>query len=83
MERSRLEPVRKLSNMAETFVHVTIASLLAQGLIEQSETGIKLTEAGIHRAETLWSEISNDNKLLLSGYIGKIIKSGGIIKGDE
>jgi hypothetical protein len=53
------------------------AGALANGLIAETETGIKLTEKGHAYAEKLWSRIPDMDKMLLAGYIGGILKAKG------
>ena len=58
-------------NTTRTHVQVACAEGIAMGLIEEVETGIRLTPKGVLYASALWEKIPDLEKLLLGGYIKK------------
>lgn len=52
-------------------VLVATADGIAQGLLIQTEKGIRLTPDGMSYAEELWNTFNDLNRLLLAGYLKK------------
>ncbi len=52
-------------------VIVAQANLLAQGLIEQTDTGIRLTNLGWNTAIAKWDTFADEDKLLLTAFLKK------------
>lgn len=50
-------------------VQVTIAELLAKGLVEQLDAGIRPTRKGRERASDVWESITSPDKLLLIPFL--------------
>ena len=58
-------------------VSIAWAEGIANGWIVQTDTGgIALTAKGEEHSRKLWDKISDIDRLLLAGYIGKLIKGG-------
>lgn len=56
---------------AERRVFVAQANLVALGLIDQTENGMRPTEKGLQKAAEIWDNLPDESKLLLVPYLRK------------
>ena len=55
---------------------IAIANLVANGLVEQTDTGIRITDKGWNVAAKKWEAFSDEDKLLLGAFMKKWRISG-------
>ena len=53
---------------------ITKANLIARGLIEESEKGIRLSEKGYQLMRERWMDMSNEDKLLMGVFVKRLME---------